>query len=413
MLRFRKAFFDPQQEKRVDAAIDAWHEGNPGQRIPYEEFNDFYGTKGAGFDQRQLAAAVHERASNARRKLARTNPDPSAAQHTLSRADLDKDPSLVSSIFDFEHPESGVGAETRDVNWSPGYGGTVRGVFTKDGKAMQGGEWERELHLPDSDEAGSAHHGTMILPPQVQDNGFSSAWLNHLTNKYRQHGIDQISLHANIDIGAYAWAKHGFVPDPDDHARMLKNFKRFASDQWGASKMSDADLDRASKVNHIKDIADFDTGDLHDVWTNDAIARKKPVQGHFGKAFLVNAYGSGHPDYSQYGNSNGEGGNGWHGTLNIASGNPDFARGEKYRANKLKSVAPAVSDNPEPVAKALSFGKPQPQPACPRCKRVHRGEGWHLHTGSDADIHRELLKDDGPLAPFRRISDSITRKIVL
>jgi len=399
----------PKKQKpdmRLRRAISDWHLRNP--RVPYEKshWSDFENNPAfAGLSDQQLARAIHDRGQKILEQEKNRPP--------RNQDYFDEDPQRVREIFDFHHPESGIGAVTSNVAWNPGRGGTVNGMFMKDGQPA--GEWQRELHY-DKDGTGSAHHAMMKLHPGHQDNGFSSAWLNHLSDKYQQHGINQISLHANIDIGAYAWAKHGFVPDPHEHERMLHHWKNYLDDKWGAGDIDDNTLDRGKKAKHIREIADFDDGGIHHVHTlNHGI-----VNGHLGKAFLINHYGSRSSNEANHGEQ------GWHGVLSLNGTDPDYARGQSYRFNKLKSVVPQQpTQAPETATTSrLQFGQSSPTPSlnkamkqqpglCDYCRYVHQGEGWHTDTGDDARIHSECLKDDGPLAPFRRIADRIKQGIAL
>ena len=43
---------------------------------------------------------------------------------------------------------------------------------------------------------------------------------------YEALGIDKVSVHANIDVGGYAWAKYGYVPTKDDWDDLSRRFAR-------------------------------------------------------------------------------------------------------------------------------------------------------------------------------------------
>lgn len=56
-------------------------------------------------------------------------------------------------------------------------------------------------------------HSLFILDrrnPPIQGGGFATRWLNAAEQEYRANDIHSITLHADIDVGGYAWAKMGF-----------------------------------------------------------------------------------------------------------------------------------------------------------------------------------------------------------
>lgn len=55
-----------------------------------------------------------------------------------------------------------------------------------------------------------AHHELSTLRPQFQGNGFAKEWQNSMFDWYRQSGVAESRLLANIDVGSYAFARQGF-----------------------------------------------------------------------------------------------------------------------------------------------------------------------------------------------------------
>lgn len=53
-------------------------------------------------------------------------------------------------------------------------------------------------------------HAYFTLTDATQGSGVSSAFLNASKQMYRQMGLDRISIHADISVGGYAWARGGF-----------------------------------------------------------------------------------------------------------------------------------------------------------------------------------------------------------
>jgi SPP1 gp7 family putative phage head morphogenesis protein len=55
-----------------------------------------------------------------------------------------------------------------------------------------------------------ASHSLLELNSAQQGQGFSKAFNRHLEDWYRRSGVDHIVLHANIDVGGFAWARAGY-----------------------------------------------------------------------------------------------------------------------------------------------------------------------------------------------------------
>jgi hypothetical protein len=55
-----------------------------------------------------------------------------------------------------------------------------------------------------------ASHSLLQLNGDIQGQGFANAFNAHLERWYRASGVDRIVLHANIDVGGYAWARSGY-----------------------------------------------------------------------------------------------------------------------------------------------------------------------------------------------------------
>ena len=56
----------------------------------------------------------------------------------------------------------------------------------------------------------SVEHAYWDLASDVQGSGISAAFLKASKQMYRQMGLDRITVHADISIGSYAWARGGF-----------------------------------------------------------------------------------------------------------------------------------------------------------------------------------------------------------
>lgn len=55
-------------------------------------------------------------------------------------------------------------------------------------------------------------HKYFELPKEMQGQGFSKEMFKIFHQQYKNAEIDKITVHANLDIGGYTWAKYGFHP---------------------------------------------------------------------------------------------------------------------------------------------------------------------------------------------------------
>lgn len=54
------------------------------------------------------------------------------------------------------------------------------------------------------------HHSDMVLGRGVQGQGFATRQMLHIVGSYKEHGVERMTIHANADVGGYAWARAGF-----------------------------------------------------------------------------------------------------------------------------------------------------------------------------------------------------------
>lgn len=64
---------------------------------------------------------------------------------------------------------------------------------------------------------GEMHDDDLVLDGSVQDGGFATHFINHIEGQV--DGITSITVHANIDVGGYAWASRGFGWNPEYYAQ--------------------------------------------------------------------------------------------------------------------------------------------------------------------------------------------------
>lgn len=67
---------------------------------------------------------------------------------------------------------------------------------------------------------------SMVLGAEVQGNGLAARWADQLQKQYRENGLDYVTVHADIDVGGYAWAKAGFdFRDEHTHKSFLNRLQ--------------------------------------------------------------------------------------------------------------------------------------------------------------------------------------------
>ena len=69
-------------------------------------------------------------------------------------------------------------------------------------------------------ETKSAYHSYLRIDEGERGKGSIPAMLENQINLYRKLGIEKVKLGANIDVGGYAWAKYGFLPQKFEWAYM-------------------------------------------------------------------------------------------------------------------------------------------------------------------------------------------------
>ena len=122
--------------------------------------------------------------------------------------------------------ESGMSLEIDDVQMSLNlatgerYGFQVEYVIRdRDGNVV--GSATRMWRPPSGDQPAYVEHHRMELDPSAQGNGFASRWNAQMEDVYRANGMGEIRLHANIDVGGYAWARQGYTWQDEDDARYI------------------------------------------------------------------------------------------------------------------------------------------------------------------------------------------------
>jgi hypothetical protein len=127
----------------------------------------------------------------------------------------------IGEMFEYTDPQTGYRSEVTQVNANgsaerPSYFAIIS---IKDPTGLEVGRATRSVWPIKTDPSKSGvQHGSFLLSRRVQGGGFSKRWLAQMEDRYREAGIDRITLFTD-DVGGYAWAKAGFDFENRDGAK--------------------------------------------------------------------------------------------------------------------------------------------------------------------------------------------------
>jgi hypothetical protein len=115
------------------------------------------------------------------------------------------DPAAVRAVFEGDY--GGMTVSVVHIGRDGARGLSVQGKIT-DPQGRHVGSFHRRYTQGTSGIV--AHHEFLQITGQAQGSGFSNAWNGHLIQWYRRHGVKEVRVHADIDVGGYAWARLGY-----------------------------------------------------------------------------------------------------------------------------------------------------------------------------------------------------------
>ena len=117
--------------------------------------------------------------------------------------------------------------------------------------------------------------------------GFGPEFIENSENWYRQWGIKEVRLSANISVGSYAWAKLGF--DFADEATRQRVLDAFAT--WTKKRGSPLNTTKIHALKHAWDVAACDDGHSYHVQRSN-LNGEPEIDGDYpiGKAFLLEVH---------------------------------------------------------------------------------------------------------------------------
>lgn len=96
-------------------------------------------------------------------------------------------------------------------------------------------------------------HETFKIPENIQGKGYAREVFKSLYEQYKNAGIENIELTANMTIGGYAWAKYGFKAKADRYDDLLS---------WGKFQLSEKVISKADYSNFEEWIKNFRGKDI-------------------------------------------------------------------------------------------------------------------------------------------------------
>ncbi|RJR10601.1 hypothetical protein C4588_02925 [Candidatus Parcubacteria bacterium] len=126
---------------------------------------------------------------------------------------------LIGKAFSYYDEETGYQTTVSDIKYSPYEPGsiTIEGTIWDKSGLNSVGYFTRTLH-----DDKTIHHDLFRVTGDMAA-GFGSRFYENAENAYKQGGITQIHLEANLEVGGYAWARMGFDFQTSGDRRYIKN----------------------------------------------------------------------------------------------------------------------------------------------------------------------------------------------
>lgn len=106
-----------------------------------------------------------------------------------------------------------------------------------------------------------AEAGYLKLAKSDEGKSIGKVLMSANVDMYEKYGLDAVDIHANIDVGGYAWAKFGYVPNRDSWNRLSSSLE-YKVDQMGGGG-------GGYTAESWDQITDHDQAQIEDAWTRD------------------------------------------------------------------------------------------------------------------------------------------------
>ncbi len=98
----------------------------------------------------------------------------------------------------------------------------------------------------------SVEHSLLLLPEHMKANGLAADLTRDSLAEYDKMGVDEVTLHADIDMGSYAWAAYGYGWDKQGMAEAFMKSRNNEESEievgGGVKKVKDLTLDEKSSL---------------------------------------------------------------------------------------------------------------------------------------------------------------------
>jgi len=99
----------------------------------------------------------------------------------------------------------------------------------------------------------SVDHSYFQIGDGERRTGAAKTFLSETVEAYRQKGIKKVTVHANIDVGGYAWIRYGFKPDIDGQAELMQTVTSRLTSFTVRRHLSDDETTHVLKLVQAKD----------------------------------------------------------------------------------------------------------------------------------------------------------------
>ena len=205
------------------------------------------------------------------------------AQHIAPYVD---EATFANQYFNGMHQLAPDPASPNGMNFS--HDPTAGNLFGWDGGLMRDGRRVGTMTRGIDPDAQTAYHGYLKFYGPEQAKGNAKQLLRNQVDIYNKMGLKGVELTANIDIGGYAWAKYGFMPDQEEWSNLQLGLRP------ALNRMQRNGLDPATAAQAGYLINDPDP---RAIWSLSDITAKSPEGSTVGKDLLA--------------------GTGWHGKLDL------------------------------------------------------------------------------------------------
>lgn len=149
--------------------------------------------------------------------------------------------------------------------------------------------WARREFWRDKNGDLRVEHEHFEVKSAKQGKGLAKKMLRQQFNVYQNMGVKKVSMYANIDVGSYAWAKYGFVPDVGEWDFLKLKAKQRLQKGLRFTFNSDEDRQVATKqVTPLLASKDPKTiWELSDLTMEVNYGKDKPKKMTLGKALLM------------------------------------------------------------------------------------------------------------------------------